>query len=88
MTVPDHRDADGVPSPAANTRVTAITGIVVGVIPLLSWIGLFLSIVALVACRRAGAKPTLPVVGLVVSSVVLAASVVYLLIPVGPFALG
>ncbi|MDH6237107.1 hypothetical protein H4V99_001852 [Cryobacterium sp. CG_9.6] len=34
--MPNHRDTDGVASPAANTRVTAITGIVLGVIPLLS----------------------------------------------------
>lgn len=84
VQVPDHRDADGVASPAANTRVTAITGIVVGVIPLLSWIGLILSIVALVGYRRAGAKPTLAVVGILVSSLVLAGTVVYFLIPGGP----
>ena len=85
VQLPDHRDADGVASPAANTRVTAITGIVVGVIPLLSWIGLILSIVALVGYRRAGARPTLAVAGIVVSSVVLAASVVYFVVTGGLF---
>ena len=85
VQVPDHRDADGVASPAANTRVTAITGIVVGAIPLLSVIGLILSIVALAGYRRVGAKPTLAVVGIVVSSVVLAASVVYFLATGGLF---
>ena len=85
VQLPDHRDADGVASPAANTRVTAITGIVVGAIPLLSWIGLILSIVALVGYRRARAKPTLAVVGIVVSSVVLAASAVYFVATGGPF---
>lgn len=85
VQVPDHRDADGVASPAANSRVTAITGIVVGAIPLLSWIGLILSIVALVGYRRSGAKPTLAVVGILVSSVVLAASTVYFLASSGIF---
>ena len=83
--MPDHRDADGVASPAANTRVTAITGLVLGVIPLLSVIGLILSIVALVGYRRAAAKPTLAIVGIVVSSVVLAASFAYFLATGGLF---
>lgn len=74
---PDHRDAEGVASPSANTRTTAVTGIVLGVIPLLSLIGLILSVIAFVGYRRASAKPTLAVVGMVVSGLVLIASWVY-----------
>lgn len=77
--LPDHRDAEGVASPSANTRIVAITGIVVGLVPLLSIIGLILSIVALVGYRRVGGKPTLAVVGIVVSVLVLTVSGFYLL---------
>ncbi|HAM28119.1 MAG TPA: hypothetical protein DCP11_15870 [Microbacteriaceae bacterium] len=74
---PDHRDAAGVASPAANTRVTAITGIVLGLIPLLSPIGLVLSLVALRGYRKVQARPTLAVVGIIVNSMVLVGSVVF-----------
>lgn len=77
--VPDHRDAAGVASPAANTRITAIAGIILGLIPVLSALGLVLSIVALVGYRRVAAKPTLAVVGILVSLLVIAASGLYLL---------
>lgn len=83
VQLPDHRDAEGVASPAANTRITAITGIVLGVIPLLSVIGLILSIVALVGYRRAAARPTLAIVGIAVSALVLTASVVFVLVTGG-----
>lgn len=82
----DHRDADGVAPPAANTRVTAITGIILGVIPVLSVIGLIVSIVAFFGYRRTAAKPTLAVIGIAISALVLAGSVFYLLVPGGPLA--
>ena len=81
--VPDHRDAAGVPTVAANTRVAAITGIVLGVIPALSLIGLIVSIVSLAGYRKAGARPTLAVIGVVVSAVVLIGFSLYLLMPGG-----
>jgi len=82
--VPDHRDAEGVASRAANTRVASITGIVLGIIPVLSPIGLIVSFVAFFGYRRTAAKPTLAIIGIVVSALVLAGSLVYLLLPGGP----
>ncbi len=73
VVVNDHRDAPGVATPAQNARAIAWAGILAGVIPVLSIVGVILSIVAYVKYRRIGSKPTLAIVGLVVSAVVLIA---------------
>lgn len=79
VQVPDHRDIAGVASAASNTRITAITGIIVGLIPLLSVVGLVLSIVAFFGYRRLARSPKLAVVGIVLSSLVLLGSLSFLL---------
>jgi hypothetical protein len=76
--VPDHRDAAGVAPATTNVRITAVAGLVCGVLPVLSPIGLILSVIALRGYRKQAARPTLAVVGVIVSSVVILASVVYL----------
>jgi hypothetical protein len=63
-------------TPASNRRNAAITGIVLGLIPVLSLVGLIVSIVAARGYRRAGEAPTLAVVGICVSAVVFVTTVV------------
>lgn len=67
-------------TPASNRRNAAIAGIVLALIPVLSVIGLIVSIVAFRGYRRAGESATLAVVGVGISAVVLAASVTVLLL--------
>jgi hypothetical protein len=78
--VPDHRDAAGVASAATNVRITAVVGIICGCVPLLSPIGLILGFVALHGYRKISGKPTLAVVAIAVSGLVILASVVYLFV--------
>jgi hypothetical protein len=68
-------------TPASNRRNAAIAGIVLGLIPVLSLVGLIVSIVAARGYRRAGESPTLAVVGICVSSAVLITTVVLALTP-------
>ncbi len=79
VKVPDHRDIEGVASAESNARITAIAGIIVGLIPVLSLVGLVLSIVAFFGYRRLARSPRLPIAGIVISSIVLLGSVVFLL---------
>ncbi len=77
--VPDHRDIEGVAPAASNARITAIAGIIVGLVPLLSLIGLVLSIVAFFGYRRLLLSPRLPVAGIMLSTLVVLGSVWFLL---------
>jgi hypothetical protein len=63
-------------TPASNRRTAAIAGIVLGLIPVLSIVGLVVSIVAARGYRRAGESPTLAVVGICLSAAVLITTVV------------
>lgn len=67
-------------TPTSNRRNAAIAGIVLGLIPVLSIIGLIVSIIAFRGYRRAGESATLAVVGICVSAVVLAAAITLLLL--------
>ena len=78
--VPDHRDAAGVAPAATNVRITAVAGILCGLVPLLSPIGLVLGFVALRGYRKMSLRPTLAVVGIIISAIVILASVVYLFV--------
>lgn len=73
--VPDHRDAAVPPTAAADRRVAAITGIVLGVIPMLSIVGLIVSLITFFGCRREGQSTVLAAIGIVVSSIVLVGTV-------------
>lgn len=80
QTIP-RTDADGKTrsvrdTPSSNRRNAAIAGIVLGLIPLLSVVGLIVSVVALRGYRRAGETGGLAIAGIVVSAVVLVAFVV------------
>lgn len=77
-------DADGTSrvvrdTPDSNRRNTAIAGLVLGLIPVLSVLGLVMSVLALRGYRSAGERGTLAVVGVAVSAVVLVVSTVVLL---------
>jgi hypothetical protein len=67
-------------TPTSNRRNAAIAGIVLGLIPVLSIVGLIVSVVAFRGYRRAGESATLAVVGIGIGAVVLAASVTLLLL--------
>lgn len=72
---PDGRSRDVRDTPASNRRTAGVVGLVLGLIPLLSVVGLVVSIVALRGYRKAGERGTLAIVGIVVSVLILAGSV-------------
>ena len=79
-TEPDGRSRSVRDTPASNRRNAGIAGLVLGLIPLLSIVGLVVSIVALRGYRRAGERGTLAIVGIAVSAIVIVAVSVPLLI--------
>ncbi|RWZ52637.1 hypothetical protein ELQ90_01420 [Labedella phragmitis] len=67
-------------TPTSNRRNAAIAGVVLGLIPVLSIVGLIVSIVAARGLRRANESPTLAVVGICVSAAVFITTVVVALL--------
>jgi len=63
-------------TPESNRSTAAIVGLVLGLIPILSVIGLIVSVVALRGYRKVGQRGTLAVIGIAMSAVVLVGSVV------------
>lgn len=78
-TDPDGRSREVLDTPASNRRTTAIVGLVLSLIPLLSFIGLIVSIVALVGYRKAGERGILAIIGIVAGIAVLGGSIAVLL---------
>lgn len=76
---PDGKSRSVRDTPASNRRSAAITGLVLGLIPLLSIVGLIVSAVALRGYRKVGERGYLAITGLLASAIVLTMSVVVLL---------